>query len=333
MRNGTEVDNGGLADRWGRVAAYVSLARPDHWFKNVFVLVGGAMAVFFEPELWTASGLAPFLFALASALVLSSANYVLNEILDAPTDREHPMKRGRPLAARRASPRVAWIEAVALYLLGLAIAFGLGRPVGVTALVFCLAAWAYNVPGVRTKDVAYLDVATESLNLPLRLLLGWFPLIGTRLPPLSLLLAFWSAGAFFMAVKRLAELRTLGRRRATFRYRRSFEVYTEQELILAITFASFCFAFFAGVFIVRFKLELILFAPACAAFFVYYLKLGLRDESVTQTPEKLFRDRRLLAYASACLACFLLLMFTEIPWLYEAFNVEPARTGVLWRLG
>lgn len=243
------------------------------------------------------------------------------------------MKRGRPLAARRVSLRIAWIEAVALYLLGIAIAFALGRPVGWTALAFCAAAWAYNGPGLRAKDVPYVDVATESLNLPLRLLLGWFSLIGTRLPPVSLLLTFWSAGAFFMAVKRLAELRTLGRGQAAFRYRRSFEAYTEQRLMLISMFAGFCFAFFAGVFIVRFKLELILLAPLYAAFFVYYLKLGLREESVTQTPEKFFQDRSLLIYATACLAFSLLLMYAEIPWLYQLFNVEPARTGALWRLG
>ncbi len=40
-----------------------------------------------------------------------------------------------------------------------------------------------------------------------------------------------------------------------------------------------------------------------------------------------------MVYATICLASFLLLMFTEIPWLYEAFKVERARIGALWQLG
>ena len=60
------------------------------------------------------------------------------------------------------------------------MAFSLGPAFGITAVLFSVAAWAYNLPGVRTKDLTYLDVATEAMNLPLRFLMGWFALIGTR---------------------------------------------------------------------------------------------------------------------------------------------------------
>jgi hypothetical protein len=82
----------------------------------------------------------------------------------------------------------------------------------------------------------------------------------------------------------------------------------------------------------RFRLELVVLAPLNALFFAYYLKLGLRRKSVAQTPEKLFRDRRLMLLAALNLLFFLSLMFTDIPWLYEAFNVDPARTEALWSL-
>ena len=45
------------------------------------------------------------------------------------------------------------------------------------------------MPPVRTKDRAYLDVLSESVNDPLRLLMGWFAIIPDALPPSSLILA------------------------------------------------------------------------------------------------------------------------------------------------
>jgi hypothetical protein len=60
---------------------------------------------------------------------------------------------------------------------------------------------------VRTKELPYLDVLSESVNNPLRLFLGWFALVADKLPPLSLALAYWMVGAFFMATKRYAEYR------------------------------------------------------------------------------------------------------------------------------
>jgi len=42
---------------------------------------------------------------------------------------------------------------------------------------------AYNVPPLRTKEWPYLDVLSESINNPIRLLLGWFALVSVRFPP------------------------------------------------------------------------------------------------------------------------------------------------------
>ena len=58
----------------------------------------------------------------------------------------------------------------------------------------------YNMPPIRTKELPYIDVLTESINNPIRLLLGWFALVDNRIPPASLLIAYWALGAFFMAL-------------------------------------------------------------------------------------------------------------------------------------
>jgi len=97
-------------------------------------------------------------------------------------------------------------------------------------------------------------------------------------------------------------------------------------------YATAC-ALFAGIFIVRYHLELILFVPFAAGLFAYYLSLGLEPDSAAQQPEKLYKQRGFVAYLVLCFVVFVGLMFTEIPVLYNWFNVQPSNASPLWRLG
>jgi hypothetical protein len=74
----------------------------------------------------------------------------------------------------------------------------------------------------RLKEWPYVDVLSESANNAIRLLLGWFALITDRFPPVSLILSYWMLGAFFMAMKRFAEYRSIGDPVVAAAYRRSF---------------------------------------------------------------------------------------------------------------
>jgi hypothetical protein len=190
----------------------------------------------------------------------------------------------------------------------------------------------YNVPPIRTKEFPYLDVLSESLNNPIRLLLGWFALIADTIPPLSLTLAYWMAGAFFMAMKRFAEYRHIGCQKTAAQYRRSFGYYNEERLLISMFFYVTWCALFTGAFIIRYHLELLLFTPLAAGFFAYYFKLGLQNDSPVQNPEKLYKAHGFLLYASLCILLFVLLMFTHIPALYHLFQIEPSDTVPLWTL-
>jgi decaprenyl-phosphate phosphoribosyltransferase len=65
----------------------------------------------------------------------------------------------------------------------------------------------YNIKPIRTKELAYLDVISESINNPIRFVIGWYAMSVFFFPPASFLVAFWAFGAFLMACKRLAEYR------------------------------------------------------------------------------------------------------------------------------
>ncbi len=314
------------------IRPYVQIARIDHWFKNVFMLLGVVLAWFLDPAKVSLSSLPDVLLALAATCLVASSNYVINELLDAPYDRLHPVKRTRPAAAGLVRPWVAIVEWLLLAAAGIGLAWMVHPIVAATALLFWIAGIAYNVPPIRTKELPYLDVLSESINNPLRLLLGWFAVDQQTVPPVSLFVAYWMAGAFFMAIKRLAEYRRIDDPEVAASYRRSFRHYTEDRLMVSLFFYAVTAGLFTGVFIVRYRLELILALPLVGGFFAYYMRIGLRPDSPVQNPEKLHRERGFLLYVLACAAVALLLMLTHIPALYEIFNVQEAQTAPLWRI-
>jgi decaprenyl-phosphate phosphoribosyltransferase len=314
------------------IRPYIQIARIDHWFKNVFMLVGVVLAYFLDPTQVSLSSIPNILLALAATCFVASSNYVINELLDAPYDRLHPVKRTRPAAAGLIKAPLAIVEWLLLAVLGIGLAWLVHPAVAATALALWIAGIAYNVPPVRTKELPYLDVLSESINNPLRLLLGWFAVTQHTVPPVSLFIAYWMAGAFFMAIKRLAEYRKIDDPAVAASYRRSFRHYTEDRLMVSLFFYAVTAGLFTGVFIVRYRLELILALPLVGGFFAYYMKIGLRPDSPVQNPEKLHRERGFLVYALACAAIALLLMVTHIPALYEIFNVPEAQTAPLWTL-
>ena len=312
---------------------YVQIARVDHWFKNAFMLLGVVLAIFYAPWLASWSSLKPLAIALIATCLTASSNYVLNELLDGPTDKQHPKKRFRPVPSGQVRPALAYAEWLLLGAAGLGLSFTLNRYFGLSAVALWLLGVTYNVPPVRTKEWPYLDVISESANNAVRLLLGWFALLTTAFPPVSLLLSYWMVGAFFMATKRYAEFRHIGNPEVAAAYRKSFRHYTEEYLLLSIIFYATTCALFAGIFIVRYHLELILFVPLAAGMFTYYLRIGMRPDSPVQNPEKLYTERGFFAYLILSFMIFVLLMFTRIPVLYEWFNVEQSRTSPLWILG
>src|SRR3954451_6763692 len=111
----------------GAIRPYLAIARPDHWFKNVFMALGVLLAYFYHPNLLGRGTLAQILWAVATTCLIASSNYVLNEILDAPTDLSHPVKRYRPIPSGQVRLPIAYAEWVLLGVTGLAMALALNQ--------------------------------------------------------------------------------------------------------------------------------------------------------------------------------------------------------------
>lgn len=314
-----------------RIGVYAAIARPDHWFKNVFMAAGVLLAYFCHPELFGAATLPAFFWGFCATCLLASSNYVLNEILDAGSDLSHPVKRHRPVPSGRVRLSIAYAEWILLGAAGLTLAATINWPFFFSGLFLLVMGLIYNVPPVRSKELPYIDVLSESINNPIRLMMGWFIVTAGVFPPISLVVAYWMIGAFFMATKRLAEYRSLNDGAVAGAYRKSFRHYDQEKLLISMFFYTTCFALFLGVFIIRYHLELILTIPLVAGFVCYYLHVAFQKDSAAQSPERLYRQKGLMVYLVVCVVAFVGLMFTDIPILYDLFNVRPSPVPALWR--
>ena len=294
------------------VADYVAIARPDHWLKNIFMLPGAAIALIVDHETgW--GNLGALLVGIAATCLVASANYTINEYLDGQFDRHHPTKSARPTAQGRIRADLVLVQYAALSAAGLGIASRLNPVFFYASVMLLVMGILYNVRPFRTKDRAYLDVLSESINNPIRLVLGWAAVSTIILPPSSMLLSYWMGGAYLMAIKRYAEYRMIGDPARAALYRRSFGVYTETTLQLSAFFYSLTSVFFLGIFLIKYKIEFIISFPFFALLFVWYQSIAIRPRSTAMNPEKIYLEPKLLAYVGFVVALVIGLFLVEIP--------------------
>ena len=299
---------------------HLSIARVDHWFKNVFVLPGIVVALTTDPAAWQPSLARRIVLGLLAVCLIASSNYTLNELIDAPYDRFHPTKHRRPVPSGQVHVGLGYVQWLILMAAGTAIALAVSVPFMLSVLSLWLMGCAYNVPPVRSKDLPYIDVLSEAINNPIRMLAGWFIVTDVTVAPASLLLSYWMIGCYFMALKRLAEYRHIGDAARASAYRKSFRFFTSERLLVSIMFYGSAAMLFFGAFCMRYRLELILAFPAIAMVMAVYLHVALKDNSAAQQPERLYRERGLMASVVFATVLIGALLVVDLPVMQRIFT-------------
>jgi 4-hydroxybenzoate polyprenyltransferase len=155
---------GGRPGRSVPASLLVSM-RPEQWTKNLLVFAG----VIFGMELFQFRAVGLSLAAFGVFCALSGVVYLVNDIMDREVDRQHPLKKSRPIASGDLSPTTAGIAAVVIGAGALIAAFSLRVSFGIVSVVYIGLQMLYSGP---LKHVVIVDVLVIAAGFVMRAVAG-----------------------------------------------------------------------------------------------------------------------------------------------------------------
>lgn len=272
--------------------------RPQHLVKNLLVFPGCLLAYCLATNEFEIS-IVRIISAFIACALIATWNYALNDYLDRSEDIHHPEKSER-VRALNASQIKKNLALASICLLGVVIWITQWAELNGGLLtflgLFILSGIFYNVPPLRLKRFPFIDVATEAINFPIRLAIGWYALTPTSiLPPLSAMLAIWSLGGVLLTGKRAAELARIGNPITAKSYRPALLHYTRERALVISSLYGMIMLFGSGIlFAVYPRLHnLIFLLPFILLLMGIYLwKLADAEINTRELePEKLLRKR------------------------------------------
>jgi len=160
-----------------RASDVAKVLRPHQYVKNSFVLIGTIFS-----HQWSMAALEEAAVAFLSFCAMASAVYVFNDIFDLDFDRQHPIKRYRPIASGAVPPQIAWLLVLVLAFIGISLAAFIGLWGFSLVAAYAILNVAYTL---SLKHVVILDVFVISTGFMLRILMGT---IGLGIQPSAWLL-------------------------------------------------------------------------------------------------------------------------------------------------
>ena len=145
--------------------ALIKTVRPRQWLKNFAVFT----TILFTGQLFNGDLLWRSLLAFIVFCLLSSSNYIFNDILDTPKDRKHPFKRFRPIAVGRGPIHIAKLTSALLAITGIWIAQGMTPTFFFFAIAFLALQYSYSL---ALKHITVIDILTITVAYILRVYAG-----------------------------------------------------------------------------------------------------------------------------------------------------------------
>lgn len=143
------------------ILPYLRLMRPQQWVKNGFV----AAPLFLTPKIWAWEHVLHVLIGIVAFCFVSSATYVLNDLVDRHADLMHEKKRHRPLPSGQVSPFVAKLMVLGCLAIGVSMAATLSTTFVSVVLYYVVLQILYCL---YLKNHAIIDVLSISLGFIFR---------------------------------------------------------------------------------------------------------------------------------------------------------------------
>lgn len=268
---------------------YLSLIRVSHWIKNTIIFV----PLIFSKHLFMHYQLAQAGAAFISFSLLASAIYIINDIVDAESDRRHPLKKYRPIAAKKISVNSALIIAFGLF----AVAFAAGS---LFDYRFAMILFSYAFLNILYtfifKKIVILDLLTIAAGFLLRVFAGAVAIDVTISKWLILTTLFISL--FLAVMKRRSELVNIESSKNT---RKVLEDYSMEFInqIISITAAgviiSYALYTVSNRTVAEFHTERLIYSTFFVIFGIFrYIHLVFEKSMGENAVEVLVKDKAMI---------------------------------------
>ncbi len=300
-----------------RILALLKAMRPRQWTKNLALFVG----LVFAQKLFVLASFERATLAFAAFCMASSAIYLLNDLFDLENDRQHPVKRLRPLASGNLP--VSWAivtigvllcicAGLTSLLFAIPVQSDVFAKVGGANLLFIFTITTYLILmvfySIRLKHVVLLDVFIIASGFVLRILAGAVVIPVYISPWLYLVTVLLS---LFLALnKRRHELILL--REDASNHRNILQEYSLPMLdqmitiVTAATLMSYSLYTFQGPTgdqLLMITIPLVLYGMFRYLYLVYMHMEGGSPEEV------LLRDRHMLGTVVLCIAIVITVLY------------------------
>jgi len=150
----------------------IETMRPKQWVKNIFVFA----PLVFDVKLFTLRYLGRTVAGFLLLCLASGAVYIINDLVDAEKDRQHPRKRNRPIASNRLPAQLAVAAAIAIPLTSIPAGFALDPMFGAVLLIYLVLQIGYSF---LLKNIVIIDVFVIAAGFVLRVAAG-VPLVEAK---------------------------------------------------------------------------------------------------------------------------------------------------------
>ena len=211
------------------ILPYIQLIRPRHWVKNTIVLLPVIFGLKYrQADAWLSAAFIAVVFCIASSFI-----YVMNDIIDAESDKHHPFKKNRAIPSGKVSRKAAGFEALLLLILAAVLVIFIDKLTLLVILAYLLLQSSYIF---FFKFISISDVIFLSLGFVLRAVAGAV-VIRVFISP-WLFICMFTIFLFMGFCKRFNELIVISDNGTACGHRRTLIEYTPELLTHLITTSS-----------------------------------------------------------------------------------------------
>lgn len=211
---------------------FLELLRVKQWYKNLIIF----LVVFFTSLVGLFASWKTLFLGFISLCLMSSVNYIINDIVDLDKDKLDKIKSNRPLPAGKISVFWAAVIASVLFVISLGIGFYVNVLFGALLLALFVLTQLYSF---WLKNKVFLDIIMIAINFMIRAISGAI-ILGVYISQ------WFVVGIFFLAMFLVFSKRYGEARDGLQKNRKTLEFYTPELMqIFLIVFMAILILFYS----------------------------------------------------------------------------------------